>query len=331
MRKSLVNTVACLVGVVLFVSCRHMPLYDPTSGVWLSLDIVLETNAGDKNGSSGAGVSKALPLVVPDNVRVMAYSVDTGAKVMEDYLPVSGGFIDLPVGTYDFVVYGLGTETVRVSGTDVISHIEASTSELGAQIGIRTKDGTPKSEEVNINFPIRYEPDHLFVGKLAGVYIPARAGVSETVHIKMDFASIVETWTFVAEKVTGVENISTINCYITGQVPSRYIWDMRTPSDACAIPFSAAPGKSEGTLVGEFNTFGRHPLYKSSVFLNITIQNDSGSLYQWIFNVTEQFEDPLNTDHVIRVDRPIIIPMGDEGGFSPSLNEWDADIIWVPL
>lgn len=328
MRKNIVFKFIALAGILVFgASCRHMPLYDPTSGVWLSLDIKLRTEGGAEEGQG----TKAIPVKYPKNVRVLVYSVETGALVAEDFVAATGGFIDIPVGTYDFVVYGLGTESVRVSGTESATGALASLSAVGADLSMRN-NGTEGQEELNLRYPVMYEPDHLFVGKASNMYIPARAGVSETVHIDMELVSMMETWTFVARNVQGAENIRKLTCYITGQIPKRYLWDMRYPSDeACALPLDVSYVPESGTIEGSFNTFGRHAMTSSSVFLNVMIQNDAGSMYQWIFNVTDQFEDPMNKDRVLVVDRPIVIPMGDEGGFRPDVSDWDAEVIWVPL
>ena len=83
-----------------------------------------------------------------------------------------------------------------------------------------------------------------------------------------------------------------------------------------------------------FNTFGKLPGEENKIFLDITVTDSGGGQYRYIYDVTEQFDDPENTDHKLVVDGGgVDIPESSQGGggFSPSVDEWEREDIDVPL
>ena len=47
--------------------------------------------------------------------------------------------------------------------------------------------------------------------------------------------------------------------------------------------------------------------------------------------MTEQFDNPDNEEHDIFISEPIVVPEKEQGGFTPTVGDWNAEIIHVPL
>lgn len=57
-----------------------------------------------------------------------------------------------------------------------------------------------------------------------------------------------------------------------------------------------------------------------------------GNRYQWTFDVTDQFDNPENIQHEIIIDESIVVPdEGSNGGFVPTVTDWDGEIVEIPL
>ena len=68
----------------------------------------------------------------------------------------------------------------------------------------------------------------------------------------------------------------------------------------------------------------------SDVYINVLVTDMKGSRYQWIYDVTDQFDNPDNVTHEIIIEDPIVIPEGGDG-FTHDVNQWDGEVIYVPL
>ena len=312
------------------LSCKRIPLYDPQSDVLLQLDLQLNTEVtlnDDIDLEGRPELSRKVYGTLPQTVRVCFYDRQTHALVAEEFLPPQGGFVDVAAGTYDLLVYSLGNEVTRVEGTEVRAGGRAFTSSVGQTLKV-TKGGSTKA----MDFPVIYEPDHLFVGRKEAVRIPVHADIDRTVVIEMPMRTLLETYSFEVRNIQGVENIASADVYITGQASSKYLWDGRYPLTPCAIYFPAVLNVDKGHIYTVFNTFGKIAGAESDVLLNVIVGTTSGGRYQWIFDVTEQFDNPDNTRHEIVIDEPVVIPEdGSGGGFSAEVHPWESEIIPIEL
>lgn len=298
------------------LSCRRIPLYEAESGVYLKLDLAFEETVRSHVG-----------FRTPASVRVCFYDMDLHSLVAEEFLPTQGGFIYVAPGQYDMIVYSLGTEVTQVDGTDVRALARAFTGNAGQVLKVSKSDGTlPR------NYNVINQPDHLFVGRLSGVHIPVHSTEDPTVVIESRMETLLETYTLELSKLENAASIREAHVYITGQAPSKYMWDGRFPSTPCAIFFPLSISGDEHSIQTVFNTFGRIPGVGSEVYLNVNVTTGSGARYQWIFDVSDQFDNPDNTDSRIVITEPVVVPDdGSTGGMTPSVNDWDAEIINVPL
>ena len=327
------NSVARLVlSLVTFgaivCSCHHIPLMDPYSGVYIKFNIRIDPDMFDYNLED-----YPYPNIVrgsmPHSLRVCFYDIESHDLVMEEYVGSEGGFINVEAGVYDIVVYNLGTEVTRVTGTASRAGAYAYTSNSGSILNMSKAD--ENGEVIQLNYPVIYEPDHLYVGRKENVEIPVVAADNRVLVIEVDMSTLLESYTFEILNIVGAERIQSATCFVTGQSPQRYLWDKRHPGNLCAITFGAPVDVEHGVVRTAFNTFGRYPYSTSGVYVNFLVNDKGGHRYQWIFDITEQFDDPDNERHEIKIINTIVIPEEEQGGFTPSVGDWNAEIVYVPL
>ncbi len=335
-RKTLIAVilVLCLTDLT---SCHHIPLYEPATGVYLALDLKF----GSKTELSGFETfpdPNVWDRIVngnrPSQYHLCMYDRETNALVYDEYLSEEGGFIEAPTGYYDIIIYSLGDDVVRVDGLNSKGSAFAYSSSTGAAVKMSkvTKNDADEEEVVNIQYPIHNMPGHVYVGTMENVYIPVRSNVKKAISVDVNMQTLMDTYTFEAINIDGLERISAMTCYITGQVPSKFLWDGRYNQELCAIPVPILiDANGESKIRGVFNTLGKHPLALANVFLNIMIKNAQGEMYQWIFDVTDQFHNPDNIKHEIIITQKMVVPDAEQGGFHPDVSDWEAEIIHVPL
>ena len=308
-----------LVPVLLLAAsgCRRIPLYDPRSGVYLKPDIHLNTDpplADDPALEGDPALRDKVRGTMPELLRACFYDAQTHALVADDFLPPEGGFVDLPAGTYDMIVYSLGAEVCRVEETGTRAGACASSS--------LTEDAGQ---------PVIFEPDHIFAGAKEKIVIPVRAESDAPVRIEVGLTTLLETYALEVRTIRNADRIAKIDVYITGQAPSKYLWDRRLPFRSCAIRLPAEADLEKGVLRVLFNTFGKTPQGLSDVYLNILISSMDGGRYMWVFDMTGQFDNPDNDGHTLIIDQDLTVPEGDLGGFRPDVRDWGEDIIYVPV
>lgn len=305
--------IAGLVALLL-VSCKPIHLYRPESDIYLKLKIYFRTKAA---------------VVEPEQVRVCFYDIQTHAKVNETLLPLEGGFIEIPAGSYDAIAYSLAPQVTKVDGIEARSTLRAYTNETGIMMKVTKSDGGGTQ-----NVSVYQEPDDIYTGRLENMLIPVHSDEDRTLVLEMDMVNLVETWHLEVRHVQGIRNIASTQVYVTGLTPAKYAWDMRVPNVDTAIPFPAQSDVENSCLKATFNIFDRSPSPGVASWLNIIVTDTAGNQFLWVYNVTDQFDNPDNTDHLIIIDDDaMVVPddPGDVGGFSPIVDEWGTVIIPINI
>ena len=336
MRRNVVCFLRLIVlGVAVFVmaACHHIALHDPLTGVYLSIKTKVGPSVELDEEVLELCPKRSKDLIagsLPDVYYVMLYDVTTHELIATDFVDSEGGFIDAPNGTYDVLVYGLNAESVSIKNAEVRSQARAETAYYGEMLQF-SKSGEEGEPDVHIQYPIMYEPEHVYVAMTENLRVFPQSDERGITVVRLEATTLCDSYTVQAINVQGAERVSRVSCYVSGQIAYRYLWERRYPDELCAIPIQVSLDVENGTITGCFNSFGKHPQAFSSIFLNIAVVNDAGGLYQWIYDVTDQFNNPDNNDHHIVLSDPIIIPESEAGGFLPSVSEWNADVIHVPL
>lgn len=318
----------CVMAGMASVSCHRIELKEPHSGVYVKFEIQVNPDIISMHEES-----YPFPAIVrgsmPTAMQVCFYDVVSHELVYETFISSAGDFVDVSAGTYDIVAYSLNNEVTNVTGTSTRAGSYAYTSGPGTVLSLtRSDDGEVRDP---LYYPVIYEPDHLYVGRQENVVIPVVPEDSRIVVIDLDVTPLLESYTIQLLNVVGAERIRSASCYVTGQAPQRYLWDKRYPGNLCAVVFEAPVNVEDGTIITAFNTFGRFNQVSAGVYLNLLVDDVNGRKYQWVYDITEQFDNPDNEKHDIVIISAIVIPDKEEGGFNPSVSDWNAEIITVPL
>lgn len=314
MTAALVLTMAMLAA-----SCQRRPFAEHTTEVNLVLNVKTDIVINDE-------------VPMPETMRIGLYETDGGSVQYTDYISSTGGLIHPKPGTYDLVVYNIGTESTQIRNEKSHDDIEAFTSEvssfLKSQLGKfleKRAQAQAKAEPEAKEEKIVFEPDHLFVGHLRQTEIPAllEDGDDIEIHLNVDAHSVVETWNVEIPNVDGVEYVQKAVAIISGQAGSHFIGREEDSSESVSIYFEMSVDKETGVLFGKFNTFGKHPEAQSVLSLDINLTDTGGNEHHYHFDVDSDFMDnpalEIVVEDVVKVEQPT----GGGGGFAPTVNDWE--------
>ena len=106
-----------------------------------------------------------------------------------------------------------------------------------------------------------------------------------------------------------------------------FVWDGRYPENRrSAVSVPCLVDRERNTVSSIFNSFGRLP--GEPVFAYLLVTDYQGHTFQIIYDITDIIEDPSNP--IIEIDDPITIP-DTEGGFTQEVDDWDVEIVPIPL
>lgn len=314
-----IMTIFAVLTVLVLASCQRRPFAEHTTEVNLVLNVKTDIVINDE-------------VPMPETMRVGLYETDGGSVQYTDYISSTGGLIHPKPGTYDLVVYNIGTESTQIRNEKSHDDIEAFTSEvssfLKSQLGKfleKRAQAQAKAEPEAKEEKIVFEPDHLFVGHLRQTEIPAllEDGDDIEIHLNVDAHSVVETWNVEIPNVDGVEYVQKAVAIISGQAGSHFIGREEDSSESVSIYFEMSVDKETGVLFGKFNTFGKHPEAQSVLSLDINLTDTGGKEHHYHFDVDSDFMDNPALEIVIEDEVKVEQPTGGGGGFVPTVNDWD--------
>ena len=103
----------------------------------------------------------------------------------------------VPERTYDILVYNFDTEVTLIKDENDWTKILATTNTISDAFKSKLKSRGTKSPmtdaDADKDEEIVYDPDHLFVGRLNEVNIPARSVDSPEITLRVDCKSVVQT------------------------------------------------------------------------------------------------------------------------------------------
>lgn len=286
----------------------------------------------------------------PELMRVAFFDHEDGHLMTQAFLPPEGGKVNvIPGRTYDVLVYNFDTEVTLIKDENSFSKIIATTNTISDAFKSKLKSRGTKSPTKNtvssaddVKSPddaksdtkddddetIVYDPDHLYVGRLNTVEMPARSVDSPEVTLTVDCETVVQTWILEVDKIKGAEYIGSISAVITGLSEFNKISTGLRSKDYASVFFDIQSIGKDGILTTKFNTFGENPEVTEPQILSLVITDTGGKGY--IFNVDVSSQFPDNKEQIIRVKTDdIVIPEPEKkggGGIAPSVDEW-KDIV----
>lgn len=264
----------------------------------------------------------------PSLMRCIFYDSETGGFVTQAFLPPTGGQVSLiPSREYDVLVYNFDTESTWLEDENWYHKIYASTSLIPDSFRTKLRSRATKGEEELIV----YDPDHLFVGRLNDVFIPARSVDAPPVILNVNCETVVESWLLEVKTITGVKNIGSMAAVITSLSGSNRIGPNERSTNFVSVYFDNQVIDENGLLTAKFNTFGWNKDIKEKQILSLVFTDVAGKGHVFNVDVSNQF--PNNKEQIIRIELDIDIPepmTSGDGGFVPKVDEWDeinTDII----
>lgn len=340
--RILIGFITATLLLVSTFGCQRIPLYEKNTSVQinlklklkldLNLDLSVETDLDPEYAAKLSGK-------MPEYVEALFYDVETHQLVKSEILPAEGGLVEVPTGDYNLVAYSFGTESTQVGNLHHRLVAEAYTTDITKQMASKLF-GTIGNGDTKVDLkgyeddPIIYEPDHLYVANEANVNIPAFTGKDETVTIHADASTILDVYSLEVLGLKGTENIEKVDAFITGQIRSNYFGMPQRNDDPATLYVTMKPDVANSRLYTVFGTFGKLPGATNNVYLDITVTDSGGGQYRYIYDVTDQFDDPSNANHKLVIDgSEIDIPEAKYGGggFAPSVDNWKDEIIDIPL
>lgn len=315
MRRIYTYILLTLLCVLSVSSCKRRPLttadYMVIVNIEIEKDIVNHTVEKD-----------------PSLMRCIFYDSESGAFVTQAFLPSTGGQVSLiPSREYDVLVYNFDTESTWLEEENWYHKIYASTSLIPDSFRTKLRSRATKGDEELIV----YDPDHLFVGRLNDVFIPARSVDAPPVVLDVTCETVVESWLLEVKTVTGVKNIGSIAGVITSLSGSNKIGPNERSSEYVSVYFDNQVIDENGVLTAKFNTFGWTKSIHEPQVLSLVFTDVAGKGHVYNFDISNQFPD--NKEQIIRIVTEIDIPepmTSGDGGFVPKVDDWDeinTDII----
>ena len=315
MRRIYTYILLALLCILAASSCKRRPLTTADYMVIVNLeidkDIVNHTVERD-----------------PSLMRCIFYDSESGAFVTQAFLPATGGQVSLiPAREYDVLVYNFDTESTWLENENWYNKIYASTSLIPDSFRTKLRSRATKGDEELIV----YDPDHLFVGRLNDVFIPARSVDAPPVILNITCETVVESWLLEVRTITGKKNIGSIAGVITSLSGSNRIGPNERSSEYVSVYFDNQVIDEDGLLTAKFNTFGWTKSINEPQVLSLVFTDVAGKGHVYNFDISNQFPD--NKEQIIRIVTEIDIPepmTSGDGGFVPKVDDWDeinTDII----
>ena len=327
---SIVNcqlSIILVTTLLLLCSCQYKDLcYDHNHGENYNLSLQLELKL-ELDVNVEVSVETHTKIEKPDYMKVMFYSPQTGTLSNNDIVGADGGHIYQAPGSYDMLVYSFGTEWTQIRGEGSINTLEAFTSDITATKAGILRAFTRVGEE-EPQGPIIYTPDHLLVAHEA-IEIPHFSEEERIITLTANAKTVVETYGFQITNIKGIENIASVEAFVTNQARSTFFGRGEKSTEPATIYFPIEVNPSEGYIHTSFNTFGKLP-GESRSYLHIMIRNTEGEEVKISVDITDQFE---KEDHEIIIDEEIDVPApeGGSGGISPTVDPWEEENHDVPI
>lgn len=281
---------------------------------------------------------------------VFFYSTDhPGAYYRFDFANTEGGEIELPEGNYEVITYNNDTEIVRFSATNIFESHKAYTrnGDLLEPLygnGVTSNATTDNGERVVVT------PDGLWGCHATEVSVSEHGVTYTFTHFDDRYSSRSEAsttteasgdqiitlyphdmlchYSYEVRNVDNAGHISRVSGALSGMAPSMNLADESLDTEKVTLP---VPGKADGNtkkITGEFLTFGHNPSNSASHKMSFFVVMDDGSKYSVKdspnLDVTQQVDTAHNRRrvHIIIDGLKLPRPLGDDGGFNPTVDDW---------
>lgn len=348
--------------LLLLTGCEHRPLVDPNNVHYVRVYI----DESLRNVTFGF-YNNALwhpTFERPKVMRVALCQTGTGQVVADAYLQHAGsdeqgyyldGYITAEPGQYALMIYNFSTESTQIAHEGSYSEAMAYTNPVASYYYA----SMPGMRAIAQEEKLAYEPDHLFVStreELNLHYLDRMDTLRQADGSWLRAESIVYSY-YMQIRVRGIEYVTSSASVLTGLAGSKGVTSrMMNADDPVAIFFNmlaveyddepqTRTDTSEGQAAGEgrtaiiystFNTFGKLPDEYTHLQITFEFIKPDGSSQVETMDITPMFDTPevkeqqwIILDHEISITPPPAI--GDEGGFTPDVGDWEDINSDIPI
>lgn len=338
---------------MVFVGCLRNDLEEEAGNLTLNVNVDMNLRFLDESNKKK-----------PETIIANFYSPETFKRVSVGFVKGSSGKVDIEAGNYHMALYNFDTEVTRLRNEDDLRKIEAYTDTVSLDVRktyhetIRSLQQAEamrlaakqrrvasdtsiirrvlRSRSWDLNVPIIYEPDHLFVSVKKDAHVPIRTvGKDTSIYIGAEAKSIVQTYKLEIAGIKGLQYAARAEAFLTGQIKSRFVGTDSISQERATLYLPLKVEPKNGLLSVTFNSFGQYPGEKSEIYLNVMLTSVGGERITCQFDVSKAIEEQeKNPDKElpIRFEEPIEVPKPQEGsGFKPSLEKWDDEIFNIPI
>lgn len=333
---------ACTMAFSL-MSCEHRPLETPVNARYVRVYI----DEDIKNVTCGFynEAYERPEYIRPRAMRVVAADPNTGKVVSERYIQEQGtdehgyyihGYINLPPGTYNMLVYSHGSAYTMISNPNDYYAMTAYTSAVSEYY----YQYIPSMSQTKGPEGIRRQPDHLFHEVVEGITVctsPTLDTLRRADGSYFRAHSLVKSY-YIQLKVKGIEWATSAISLLSGMAGSSLVHrhEGLVETDDINVLFSmrqasrhrnADDGSSNAVLYTTFHTFGKLPKQNNMLTVSFEFMKRDGTSQVEEIDITDMFSTPMVRDNQwILIEKEIeLLPPADgsSGGMTPGVDDWD--------
>lgn len=268
------------------------------------------------------------------------YSVDRPGEYHRfDFPGARGGYIEIPQGNYALITYNNDTEAVQFSSIDKYDNHTATTRTgdiLEPMYGSSVKSNVREAGDERVVIT----PDSLwgchstqiYIGDHTVTYVHSRVGddgaaVTDSV-ITLYPADLLCHYSYEVLNVKNAGHINQVSGALSGMSPSMNLSTDALDPEKVTLPVSAKVNRSQGTITGNFLTFGHNPANGATHKMSFYVVMDDGSKYIYKdasnLDVTDQVDkapDQRNV-HIVIDGLDLPTPITGDSGFGTSVDDW---------
>lgn len=337
--------VLCLLSVVVVTACERRELKDPHGQT--ELMVVVKTQAIPNITEHIYNPKLEVPTLTTEMMRLLIYD-PTGEELRSQAFlsekqvvegqEALGRKLFLGEGAYRMLSYNFDATHTLIQHEESYHTIRAYTEEIPHALYTRLGSRAGELDK------IYYEPDHLFVARQERVVVRPHSG---TQVIEKLAETVVDTY-YIQIRITGGEHLAPQAAGIavlSGLAHGNRIGpDEPEYDDASAIYFELQRSTDERieeenkeVFCTLFNTFGRIPDSRSELQITLTALGRDGKKHEKVIDMAPIFEtEDARERHWLLINEVWEIPPpesdGEEdGGFRPSVDDWDDIEEIIPI
>lgn len=268
----------------------------------------------------------------PATMSVYAYPQGGGEAIRYDLDADEGGEITLPLATYDILCVNPAGDYTRLRGEDAHTTLEAYTREGSPleHLGRSSSAGAPRAEGAE-DEDVFVTPDFLFHDMQRDIAIDNPQGDYSVTFTPEDLLC---NYSFEINNVENLKYVSMTCGTLSGMAPSMLVTTQKLNSTPATVPFPAT-SDAVSRITGRFRTFGHcsDDLTARHILMIYNVLADGSGHYSQV-DVTDQVHnatDPKNVHIIVNDGMSLPKPLDEEGGFHPTVNDWEEVIIPIPL